>query len=116
MKLLIVDDNINTRKLIRSIMNPYGYEIIETDNGSDAVKLYASEHPDCVLMDYEMPGMNGIQATENIRALFPNARIIIVTMFDDEYLRVAAMKSGAERYVLKEDLMDLPELLKERNS
>ncbi len=111
MKLLIVDDNNSTRKLIRSIMRPYGHEIVESGNGSDAVKLYASELPDCVFMDYEMPGINGIKATETIKGSFPNARIIIVTMFDDEYLRAAAIKAGAERYVLKEDLMDLPGML-----
>jgi CheY-like chemotaxis protein len=111
MKLLIVDDNYSTRNLIRSIMKPYGHVIVETENGIDAVNMYASELPDCVLMDYEMEGMNGIKATETIKASFPNARIIIVTMFDDEYLREAATKAGAERYVLKEELMDLPGIL-----
>ncbi|MCA1800908.1 MAG: response regulator, partial [Rhodothermaceae bacterium] len=56
MKILIADDNRNTRNLIRSILKPFGHEIIESKNGSDAVSTYASELPDCVLMDYEMEG------------------------------------------------------------
>jgi two-component system, chemotaxis family, chemotaxis protein CheY len=111
MKILIVDDNQNTRNLIRSILKPFGHEIIESHNGSDAVHTYASVLPDCVLMDYEMEGMDGIRATGKIRETFPQARIIIVTTFDDAMLREASVKAGAAHYVLKEDLMVLPGLL-----
>lgn len=90
---------------------PYGHEIVESENGVDAVSSYETERPDLVLMDFEMPGMNGIKATEKIRTSYPDARIIIVTMFDDAHLREAALKAGAERYVLKEDLMELPGIL-----
>lgn len=111
MKLLIVDDNSETRKLIRNIMKPHGHAIVESENGYDAVELYAVHKPDYVLMDIEMEGMDGIKATEAIKAEYPEARIIIVTMFDDARLRTAAAHAGADGYVLKENLTELPGLL-----
>jgi CheY-like chemotaxis protein len=111
MKLLIVDDNSNTRKLIRSIMKPHGYDILESQNGSDAVRLYAASKPDCVLMDIEMEGMDGIATTRTIKHEYPEARIIMVTMHDDPRQRLAAREAGAAGYVLKENLTELPALL-----
>jgi len=111
MKLLIVDDNSDTRKLIRSIMKPYGHEILESWAGSDAVKLYGAHKPDCVLMDIEMEGMDGIAATRTIKREYPDARIIMVTMHDDPRQRSAAREAGAAGYVLKENLTELPALL-----
>lgn len=111
MKLLIVDDNSDTRKLIRSIMTVHGHDIVESHNGAEAVRLYAAHRPDCVLMDIEMDGMDGIKTTESIKSTFPEARIVIVTMFDNPRLRAAAERAGAERYVLKENLTDLPGFL-----
>lgn len=115
MKLLIADDNSNSRKLIRNIMEPFGHTVVESESGEEAVRLYKSEMPDCVLMDYEMPGMDGIGATLKIRASYPDARIFIVTMHDDDALRKAAENAGAEQYLLKENLTDLPGILASAN-
>jgi CheY-like chemotaxis protein len=111
MKLLIVDDNIDTRKLIRSIMKPYGHDIMESQNGIDAVESYAAHRPDCVLMDIEMEGMDGLAATRTIRESYPDARIIIVTTYDEPRLRSAAKDAGAQEYVLKENLIALQSLI-----
>jgi CheY-like chemotaxis protein len=111
MKILIVDDNRNARNLIRSLLKPHGHEILEATNGSDAIRIYASELPGCVLMDFEMEGMDGISTTEVIRKSYPLARIFIVTMFDDADIRDAALKAGAEKFILKEDLLSLPVLV-----
>jgi CheY-like chemotaxis protein len=113
MKILIADDNRNTRKLMRSILKPFGHEICESQDGLDAVRLYDSEQPDIVLMDYEMKGMDGIRATEIIRASYPEARVIIITMFDDADIKVASLRAGAENFLLKENLTELPALLRE---
>jgi CheY-like chemotaxis protein len=111
MKILIVDDNSDTRKLIRSIMKPHGHDIVESHNGADAVRSYGTHRPDCVLMDIEMEGMDGITAAKAIRQEYSESRIIMVTMYDDARLRTAAQEAGAAGYVLKENLMELPALL-----
>lgn len=111
MKLLIVDDNSDTRKLIRSIMTVHGHDVVESHSGIDALKSYAANKPDCVLMDIEMEGMDGLAATRNIVQSNPEARIIIVTMHDSQRLRVAARKAGARGYVVKENLTELPGML-----
>jgi CheY-like chemotaxis protein len=112
MKLLIVDDNSDTRKLIRSIMKPYGHEVMESQSGADAVRSFAVHHPDCVLMDIEMEGMDGLTATKSIIESHPDAKVIIVTMHDSPRLRLAATEAGASGYVVKEKLTELPGLLK----
>jgi NarL family two-component system response regulator LiaR len=110
MKLLIVDDNSDTRKLIRTMMKPLADDIIESHNGIEAIASFARHRPDWVLMDIEMKGMDGIKATQEIKSAYPDARIIILTMFDDDRLRGAAAQAGAERYVLKDNLADLQEI------
>lgn len=111
MKLLVVDDNQETRAFICDLLNPYGHQVLESENGTEAVTKYKIEKPDFVLMDYEMPEMDGITAAKTIISDYPDARIFIVTMFDDMLLRTAANKAGVERFILKENLTDLPGLL-----
>lgn len=82
MKIMIVEDNKNTRSLIRSIIEPYGLEIVESGNGAEAVADFSAEHPDIVLMDIEMPEMNGITATQKIRSSHPAGHLILL----QEYL------------------------------
>ena len=107
MKLLIVDDNAAVRRLIADIVLPFAGEVRECDDGADAVSAYISQKPDLVLMDIQMKNVDGIEATKRIRAADPAARIIIVTDFDDDTLRQAAMREGACGYALKDNLLDL---------
>jgi len=107
LKLLIVDDNAAVRRLIADIVLPFASEIRECDDGAHAVSAYASQKPDLVFMDIRMRNVDGIEATKRIRAADPGARIIIVTDFDDDTLRDAAMHQGACGYALKDNLLDL---------
>ncbi len=113
MKLLIVDDNAAVRRLIADIVLPFAGEIRECDDGADAVSAYTSQKPDLVLMDIRMRNVDGIEATKRIRAADPAARIIIVTDFDDDTLRDAAMLQGACGYALKDNLLDLVRAIEE---
>ena len=84
-----------------------GAEFIESGDGDDAVKQFTVHKPDLVIMDIRMDGTDGIAATGAIRCQSPNARVVIVTQYDDNDLRAAAREAGAEGYVLKDDLSAL---------
>jgi CheY-like chemotaxis protein len=111
LNFLIVDDNAGMRRLIADIVLPFAGQIRECADGWDALSAYTAQRPDLVLMDVHMRKVNGIEATRRIRAADPGARIIIVTNYDDDALRQAAMREGACGYTLKDNLLDLVRLL-----
>jgi DNA-binding NarL/FixJ family response regulator len=107
LNILIVDDSTQVREAIKSVLDSPGIQFIECDNGARALELYRVIRPTWVLMDIMMPGLNGIQATQNIIVEYPDARIAIVTNFDDKEYRAAAKEAGARAYILKEELIKL---------
>lgn len=111
MILLIVDDNAAVRRLIRSIVLPFADEVFECADGAEALAAYQAHRMDVVLMDIRMGKVDGIEATKQIRTADPEARILIVTDYDDKELRYASMQAGACGYVLKDNLLDLVRLL-----
>jgi len=111
MKLLIVDDNAGVRRLIRSIVLPLADDVRECADGAEALAGYTLQHPDVVLMDIEMKEVDGIEATRQITAADREAKVLIVTDYDDEELRQASVRAGACGYVLKQNLTDLVRLL-----
>ena len=104
MNLLIVEDNFNMRNLIKDLFAQVFKNIYECDDGSEALKSYTINQPDWVFMDIKMKEMDGITAAKEIISNFPDAKILMVTDFDDDDFRKAASKSGAIDYVLKENL------------
>ena len=116
MKLLIVDDNPGVRRVIRSLVAKVAGEIRECADGAEALALYNLQWPDFVLMDIQMSTLDGIAATQQIRAANPAARVIMVTDYDQPDLREAARQAGACAYVLKENLLDLVGLLEARDA
>ena len=111
MMLLIVDDNSAFRRMITKVVGDLADEIRECADGAQAFASYQQLHPDLVLMDIEMKGMDGITATREITTAFPEARVIIVTGHGEEPLRVAAREAGACGYVLKENLLAIREMI-----
>ena len=111
MNLLIVEDNLEMRRLIKSLVGKLAETIYECGDGNEALAAYAAHRPDCVLMDIEMGETDGIRATSEIRASFPGARIIIVTNHDDDNFREAARAAGACEYILKQNLLELRRVL-----
>ncbi len=111
MKILIVDDNSKIRLLLRDYLPEVANEIYECSDGEQALQLYTEHQPDWVLMDHEMPRMNGITATREIIAEFPKANICMVTAFDDEEIRDEAFAAGVCGYVLKDNLFELGSIL-----
>jgi two-component system response regulator DegU len=111
MMLLIVDDNQAFRRMITRVVGDLADEIRECADGAQALAAYRQFHPDLVLMDIEMQGMDGITATREITTAFPEARVIIVTGHNDEPLCAAAREAGACGYVLKENLLTIREMI-----
>lgn len=114
MKVLIVEDYPPMRQLIRALVADLAEAVTECADGAEAVALYHAQgftRRDRVLMDLQMPVVDGLEATRGLRAAFPDAQIIIVTQYDDAHLRHAAQQAGACGYVLKGNLLEVRQLL-----
>ncbi len=111
-KILIVDDHEVVRDGLKNILLSLNNMAIagEAANGEDAISMYDSLKPDLVIMDISMPGMNGIEATRIIKENDPNAKILILTMHDNQEYLNQIIRSGAKGFVLKntdkEELLD----------
>ena len=101
--VFIADDHRLFRDGLRALLASAGdIEVTgEAANGEEAAALVERLQPDVVLMDIQMPGLNGIEATRRITAASPHVGVIIVTMFEDDDSVFAAMRAGARGYVLK---------------
>ena len=104
-RVAIVDDNVN---LLRSInQNLSNFEEITIAftamNGVDAVSLTGTQNPEVILMDIEMPEMDGIEATRRIKEAYPDKKIIMLTVFDREDKIFEAIKAGATGYLMKDE-------------
>lgn len=109
--ILIADDNPQMRRLIRAMVSDLAETIYECADGAEAVLAYDDRRPDWVLMDIKMTDVDGLSATRQIRSRFPDAKIAIVTNYDDGDLRKAAIEAGASEYVVKERLLEVRRIL-----
>jgi CheY-like chemotaxis protein len=113
-KILIVDDNAAMRRAIKLVLEGLAAEFYECSDGSEAVFDYAIYRPDWVLMDIRMKETDGLTAMKDIRTLFPNASIIVVTSSKGDDIREAARAAGACAYVVKDNLLELRQILLDR--
>ena len=103
MRVLLVDDHTLFRQGLRTLLEKHGgFTIVgEAEDGRSAVKIVEELHPDIVVMDIAMKGLNGIEATRQIRQRFPNTQVVVLSMhLLESYVR-QALESGASGYLLK---------------
>ena len=100
-RILIVDDAEFLRMRISKMLLAEGYEVIEAENGLQAVEKYKAEKPDAVLMDITMPEMDGLTALKEIKAFDTKAKIVMLTALGQESVVLEAIKSGARDFVVK---------------
>ena len=110
-RVLVADDHAVLRQALRYMLESQpGLEVVgEASNGRDAVDLAEKLQPDVVLMDTVMPGLNGIEATRQIRRRLPKVKVLMLTGYQEDEQVAGALKAGASGYVIKKS--DLDELL-----
>ena len=101
--VIIVDNNLNYRKGLRTIISFENIASVigEASDGAEFLDLLMQQKPDLVLMDIEMPRMNGIEATQKALELFPDLKIIVLSMYDDEEYFNIMIRLGVKGYILK---------------
>src|SRR5215471_12013064 len=113
-KVLIVDDSPVDRRLAGKLLEqrpesssdpgPTGLTVLYASDGKEALEVIGREHPDAVVTDLQMPGMNGLDLVLQVRARFPLVPVILMTAHGSEELAVRALTSGAASYVPKREL------------
>ena len=103
LKILVIDDSEDDRLLYRRTLQKTGagHTVSEAADGEEGLKRLQLEHPDCVLLDYSMPGRNGVEILKRIRARHPFVPVVILTGQGNETVAVTAMKAGAQDYISK---------------
>lgn len=103
-RVMIVDDHALFRRGLRMVLDAEsGIDVVaEAGDGSEAIAVAEETVPDVVLMDVRMPKRSGIEATASLRELLPNAKILMLTVSDEEADLYEAIKAGASGYLLKE--------------
>ena len=104
-RVLVVDDEPQIRRALALNLRARGYAVIESATGESALQAVATEHPDLVLLDLGLPGMDGFQVIDGVRG-WTSVPIIVLTVRDDERSKVRALDAGADDYVTKPFGMD----------
>lgn len=113
--IMVVEDYEDTRLLLKQALEGFGYSVLEASNGQEAVDLAGREHPDLILMDLDLPILDGIAATQQIRqqADLEKVPIVAVTAYPMSYTHVKAFAKGCDEYMRKPiDISDLESVVR----
>lgn len=106
-RLLLADDHRMLREGLRRSLEEFGFTVVaEARNGAEALDLVQSAQPNIVLMDVTMPGLDGVEATRQIKAEHPEVRIVVLTMHADQDILTEAIRAGANGYLVKDCSVD----------
>ncbi len=105
LKIVITDDHVLFRKGLRALLSDFSFigEIKEAGNGVELLQLLSEETtlPDIILLDIKMPEMDGLVTTEKVKSLYPDIKILILSMHDDEHLILHMIEKGVNGYLFK---------------
>jgi two-component system, OmpR family, KDP operon response regulator KdpE len=99
-KVMVVDDQAQMRRVLRASLMVHGYDVVEASSGEEALETWTDEPCDLVLLDLNLPGIDGIDTCRAIRSI-SGAPVIVVSIRDSETDRAAALAAGANIYVTK---------------
>lgn len=100
-KILVIDDNKIIRKTLKGVLCKVGYTIIEAEDGETGLQLVRSEHPELVITDFQMPGINGIEVLSEIRKLKVAIPVLVLTSYGHVVLTIKAIQLGAFDFLEK---------------
>lgn len=102
-KVLLVDDEVDILELLRYNLEREGFKVTTATNGRDALKLAKSEKPDLIVLDIMMPGMDGVEVCNQLRAMpeFKHTLIAFLTARTEDYSQIAGFEAGADDYISK---------------
>lgn len=100
-KILVVDDELSCCEMLREFIASKGFETVVANSGEEALETYGQERPDLVLLDVRMPDMDGIETLRELKAMDPEAEVVMVTALHEKELGLEAMTQGAFDYVTK---------------
>lgn len=102
-RLMLADDHRMLREGLRRSMTDQGFDIVgEARDGDEAIRLAEELEPEVILMDVTMPEVDGVEATRQIKQLFPDIRVVMLTMHADQEVLAQAMRVGASGYLVKD--------------
>lgn len=116
LRVLLVDDHALFREGLAALLSSRaGWQVVgQAEDGREAVPLARETQPDLILMDIKMPGMDGLEATRLIKAEMPDIKVVMLTVSEEDEDLFAAIRSGAQGYLLKSlDSIDLFALLED---
>ena len=100
-KLLIVDDEVEICEFLKSFFEDRDFEVAVANGGIQALEKVALFHPEVVLLDIQMPGMDGLQVLKKIKETYPKVKVIMVTAVETQEKIQEAMRFGADNYITK---------------
>ncbi|RIV18174.1 DNA-binding response regulator [Alicyclobacillaceae bacterium I2511] len=100
-RILVVDDEPNLVKLLQYHLQQASFEVITGENGAEVMEVVIAQHPDAILLDWMLPGMDGLHVCRNLRAKDIHTPVLMLTARDDEVDRILGLEAGADDYITK---------------